>query len=136
MGEAKKTRLYKQVFLLGMVIILGAGYFLVQNIMMVANDIKTTATVTKVKQQFQRAGETTRTYVPTVKYVTETGRAITGSTGYGSSMYNFDVGDKVTVYYDPQNPTSFNIIVPLSTWALPVFGVLFGCLILWSGRKL
>jgi hypothetical protein len=136
MSKAKTTRLYKQVFVLGIVIIIGAGYFLARSVMMISSDIKTTATVIKIEQMFKRAGETTSTYIPTVQYTTGTGKVVTMSTGFGSSMYNFDVGEKVTVYYDEKNPTSFNIVVPLSTWALPVIGLLFGCLILWSARKL
>ena len=98
MSEAKRTGLYKQVFVLGIVIILGAGYFLVRSVMMISSDIKTTATVIKIEQVSKRAGDTTRTYIPTVKNITEAGRVVAMSTGFGSSMYNFDVGEKVTVF--------------------------------------
>lgn len=136
MTETKNTRLRKQVMTLGLVIVLGAGYFLAQNLTMIFSDIKTTATVMKVEQVFQHAGDTTRAYIPTVRYTTNTGRVVTMSTGYGSSMYDFDVGEEITVYYDKQKPSSFNIVVPLSTWALPIIGLLVGCLILWSARRL
>ena len=136
MSEAKTKNPYKQVFVLGLVITLGAGYFFITNVTMVFRDIKTTATVIKVEKMFSYAGQMTRTYTPTVKYTTRTGKDITLSTGFASSMYDFNVGEKVTVYYDKKEPTSFKIVVPLSTWVLPVISLIIGSLILWSAMKL
>ncbi len=132
----RSTRLKRQVTLLGLVILIGSGYFLVDHLVIVFDRTRTAATVVKVKPIRLRAGEKTRSYIPTVEFRTGAGKTVRVSTGQGSSQFDFDVGDEVTVYYDEENPRRFYLAVFPMMWGLPIFGVACGLLILRSACRL
>jgi len=133
---APTSRLKKQVLLLGGVIVAGSAYFLIDHLRIVTRFTKTIATVVKVTETYRHKGNSARTYIPTVRFTTHSGNTLTLSTGYASSVYNFDPGDKIALYYNHKVPGEFYIPVFATTWGLPLFGLFCGTLILWSARKL
>ena len=122
--------------LLSLIALLGAGYFLVENIGIVLTYNRVQAQILGVKTLPSRAGDASRSYMPTVRYGTSEGRIITAQTSYGSSMFNFSRGEKVTVYYDPADPGVFKIGSFMSMWLGPITGFGLGLLIFWSARRL
>ena len=135
--EKNSKRSNRAIFLLAVVLILGSGYFLVKNVFIAITYKRTVGTVVSVKTlKSSGANNSGSTYMPTVRYSTEDGRTISRQTYVASSMYNFNRGAKITVYYDPKEPHEFYISSFLTMWALQVGGFLVGLLILKAALSL
>lgn len=135
--ENKAKRSNRAIFLLAAVVILGSGYFLVKNIFIALTYKKTVGTVLSVRTlKSSGTSNSGTTYMPTVRYSIEGGRSISRQTYVASSMYNFNKGAKITVYYDLKEPHEFYISSFLTMWALQVGGFLVGLLILKAALSL
>jgi len=134
--EKKNKKLYFQVVFLGVIALIGSGIFLFENLGIAFEYDRAKAEVLGTKQIYNRADDTARTYIPTVRYKTKDGNTITVNTGHGSSQYNFSQGEEVTVYYDPKNPRTFKIATFMTMWLGPLIGFSLGLLILLSSRSL
>jgi len=78
-------------------------------------------------------GQTSVSYYPVVEFATQAGEKhrFTGSTGSGTADY--EAGAKVSVRYDPRNPSSAQITDFAQFWLGPLGVGLFGFLFLVAG---
>ena len=135
-AKTKNSKAYKQVFFLSIIAFAGSGYFLVRNVFTLLEYNKTEATVLQVKTVHTPGSGASRTYIPTVTYTTQDGRKITRRTGYGSTTYDFDRGDRIPVYYKPDQPVVFRIATFTSMWATPLVGMALGFFVFLGARAL
>ena len=132
--KSKNSRLYKQVLFLSIIAFAGSGYFLVRNVVTVLQYNKTEATVLEVRTLRTPGSGASRSYIPTVSYTTESGRKITRNTGYGSTMFDFDRGDRIPVYYKPDRPGVFRIATFGAMWLTPIVGLILGFFVFLGAR--
>lgn len=132
--KSKNSRLYKQVLFLSILAFAGSGYFLVRNLFTVLQYNKTEATVLEVNTLRTPGSGASRSYIPTITYTTQDDRKITRRTGYGSTTFDFDIGDRIPVYYKPDRPGVFRIATFTSMWATPLLGMALGFVVFLGAR--
>jgi hypothetical protein len=110
MEENKNRKTHKQVLILSIIAFIGSGYFLIQNVITISKYTKTDAIVLEVKTINTPGSGTSRSYKPTVHFTTKSGKNVTLQTGYGSSMFKFRKGDRITVYYNPKDSSFFVLL--------------------------
>jgi hypothetical protein len=135
-NHKKAKKLYYQVILLGCIALVGSGYFMAHSLFVVMRYHKVQAEVISVKKTYQHAGDTTRTYIPTVQFKTKDGKTFTARTSHASSTYDFSKGDIIPVYYNPQQPGTIKIGTFMSMWPGPMIGLTLAAIIFWSSRGL
>lgn len=97
------------VALLAAVLILGGGFWIYRNTQLARSGIKVDATVVDLRQEqdTDSRGRPRIRYYPVVEYRNEAGdlkrtQLNVSKTRNGASFYQ--VGDRITLYYDPKNP--------------------------------
>lgn len=78
-----------------------------------------TGSVVSIETSYSDDGAT---YQPTVRFVDYTGNKQRGVTFLSSSGYNFDIGEKLDIYYDTRDPTSIRLDSWFEIWG---FGYIF-----------
>ena len=132
--ECKSTR---ALFMLGVSLLLGSGYFLSSNILIAVTYNKAEATVLSVQEvKSSGTGSQSSSYIPRLKYKTEKGQSIATQTLVASSQYDYSRGDKVTVFYSPSEPYKFKISSFWTMWFLPIGGFILGMFILKAAMSL
>lgn len=81
-------------------------------------------------------------YKPTIRFVDYTGNKQRGETFMSSSGYNYDIGQKVDIYYDTRDPSSIRIDSWFSLWGfgfvfmgISVVPLLIAMIVSRAGRK-
>ncbi len=136
LGAKKKIEAWKKVLFLSLVAFLGSGYFLVDNLFILANFNKTTAKVVKSETIRLPGSGSTRTYYLTVRFTNSKGDKVTKKTSYGSSMFNYSSGDEVAIYYRPGKAHDFYVGSFMTMWAAPLTGLALAFFVLWGARVL
>ncbi len=77
-------------------------------------------------------GRTTETYCPTVEFADADGRITTFDTGVCSSPARYEVGDGVTVLYQPGHPENA-AVDGMDDWLVVIFLAFAGCVLLVIG---
>ena len=73
-------------------------------------------------------GRRTRTYEPTMRYVAANGQSYTAKTHISSSGYDFQIGERMEILYDPADLTEVRLNSFWSLWMLPIAFMLGGLL--------
>jgi hypothetical protein len=108
-GGARKapTFLFGIFFVIGLGLLGGAGYLVLDT----RNDIARAETADGIVIDLvgERDSDGDTIYYPHVRYVTRSGEAVEFTTAVGSSPPGFDVGERVSVLYDPAAPEEARI---------------------------
>ena len=76
------------------------------------------------------------TYKPTLRYIDQNGRPQSGQTFLSSSSYNYAIGTKINILYDPANPGSLRMDSWFSLWGFNLVFLVTGLLIMAGGAAL
>jgi hypothetical protein len=133
------VRLSWVFLLIGLGLLGGAGYAASRVAAFVRGATAAEGTVVELvpSTSTDNDGHRSTTYRPVVEYQAGEGEPRTFTDGMGSSPPAFDVGERVTVLYDPARPTDARIRATFSLWGVPmivggigaVFAVLGGVLL-------
>jgi hypothetical protein len=66
---------------------------------------------------------------PMIRYTTNRGEVQIFQSGYGSSNWKIEVGDRIEIMADPDDPTQAEVVGFMAQWALPTF---LGGTAVWS----
>lgn len=113
----------KYVFaVIGLAMLVGAIWSFTSTREFLATAVTTEGVVTEMVRS--RSSDST-TYSPVVEFTTESGELIEHSSTSGSNPPSYDVGEKVTVYYQPGQPHRAKISGFFSLWGLAtIFGIM------------
>lgn len=120
---------------IGAVVLCFAFYWYVDTKSLIDVSVKTTGTIVSQKRS---SGSDTVTYTPIVMYKPYKHDAVRFEGSIGSSHPSWNIGDAVTVLYDPSNPKhamidhGFNYFGPL---AMGLFGLFSFALAYWLYRR-
>lgn len=129
----EKVKPAKIIFVKWMFLVIGAIFFLFgchqlfTTYQFTSAALPADATVQSVERIESRDsdGRGTATYRPTLTYVDDAGDTQTARTYLSSTAYNYDIGAKVAVLYDPSSPTTVRVAGFLSIW---LFGTVFAAM--------
>ncbi|QSX09107.1 DUF3592 domain-containing protein [Alkalibacter rhizosphaerae] len=114
------------IIVLGAILVLGGSYWIFRNITMARDGIRVEAEVVEVVEVYRpgRSSENSTMYYPVLEYRTMAGdlkrtQSSVSKIRNGASAYQ--VGDRVDVYYDPEDPSQ---VILASTSDLYVPGVI------------
>jgi len=119
-------------FVIGLGMLIGS-YFTIQHTRsFLANAVTTEGVVIdNVLSRSSTSRDVSYTYHPRVQFRTADGRSIDFVSSIGTSPPSYAVNQRVTVLYDPQNPTNAHINSFASLWVatmvLGILGVVFTC---------
>jgi len=111
-------------FLAGLGMLAGTAYIVIDT----RRDIATAATADGVVVDLigSRDSDGDTLYYPQVRFVTGAGAPVEFTGSVGSSPAAFDVGEHVTVFYDPADPSDVRIDSFLQLWFGPLILGIFG----------
>ncbi|MEM9012138.1 MAG: DUF3592 domain-containing protein [Pseudomonadota bacterium] len=81
---------------------------------------------------------TTTTYRPTIRFTDRSGREREATTHMSSSNYDYPIGTRLDVLYDPAAPDELRVDGPMSLWGLPAIllgGGLLALLVMGYGTR-
>ena len=116
---------FKIFFSIGVLMLLIAGYLYYKSIEFKKNSLKTTAEVIELVSH--QSNNNSIMYSPKLSYVVN-GEKYFYTSNTSSSPSSYDIGEKVTVFYDPKNPNEIELDGLYSyfgTLALTGMGLLF-----------
>ncbi len=115
-----KNKLGLWIFrILGLVFFLVGAVLLFLTVSFMTDAQETTGRVTHVAVNY---GDDSVTYKPTVEYRVG-GRMYESESWLSSSSYDFDVGERVPVLYDPADPSRIRLNYFMELWGFPlIFG--------------
>jgi uncharacterized protein DUF3592 len=102
----------------GLAMLSGAGYETLRNRHDIAVGTTAKGTVTDLFQGSDSDGGTV--YYPRVRFVTQSGDTIEFTGSNGTSPPAFEVGETVSVLYDPTSPGNARIDTFFQLWLLPI----------------
>jgi len=73
------------------------------------------------------------TYHPHVRFVTAKGEPVEFTSSIGSNPAGFDIGEHVTILYDPSDPQDARIDSFVQLWFGPLFAGVFGLVLATAG---
>jgi len=111
---------------IGSMIAMAGLIWLVRTISFVMYATKTPGTVIEIEHTYTSKGGST--YHPIFTFADNSGIIYTQRTFVGSSSYNFEPGDKVTVFYEASDPTRSEIDSFQTIWLGPLITTGFGLL--------
>jgi len=76
-------------------------------------------------------GSPSTTYQPTLRFKDANGKEHTVTTGYSSSQFNFEEGERIPISYDPKSPNIFRITTFAAYWVLPIVATSFGLIVFY-----
>ena len=76
------------------------------------------------------------TYKPTLRYIDQNGTAQSGQTFLSSSSYNYAIGTKLPILYDPATPGSLRMDSWFALWGFNLIFLFVGLLIMAGGAAL
>jgi len=76
------------------------------------------------------------TYKPTLRYIDQNGLPQSGQTFLSSSSYNYAIGTKLRILYDPANPGSLRMDSWFALWGFNLIFLVTGLLIMAGGAAL
>lgn len=76
------------------------------------------------------------TYKPTFSFIDQNGTPQSGQTFLSSSSYNYAIGTKLRILYDPQSPSSLRMDSWFALWGFNLIFLVTGLLILAGGATL
>ncbi len=88
---------------IGIILLAAAGVTFLSNLYFVDHAELAKGTVTNISTSIDPDDEST-SYCPVVEFTTKAGQVVSYDSNVCSSPAAYAVGDKVDVYYDPQNP--------------------------------
>ena len=71
--------------------------------------------------------------IPKIAFQTSEGERIEATTRFGSSAFNYGEGDRVSIRYDPENPSAIAIDSFVGLWLIPVCLTGFGACFMFVG---
>jgi hypothetical protein len=108
-----KTQGYIAVPILSIILIIAGAYFL-NNIMSLH---EVTAIVTSIDQDVSH-------YHATIRFTTATGEVV--NTDFASEKRPGFVGSKISILYDPSNPSNIRVNDVIPLWVVPSVAILVG----------
>lgn len=121
------------VFLLiGLGLLAGGGYAASRTVAFLGTAASVEGTVVELVESVSRDsdGHRSRTYRPTVEFQLGSGETRTFTSSMGSSPPAYDVGERVTVLYDPQDPGDARLQGTFALWGVSLIlggmGAIFG----------
>lgn len=110
---------------------LGPGvYFYNKTCNFLKTAVKTQGIVSEIEERKDSEGNIT--YCPVISYIDNNGREYK-KYGFGSFPPKYEIGDKVTIFYDPQKPQKAKFDSLISLWLGPVIGGVLGIIPLIIG---
>ncbi len=76
------------------------------------------------------------TYKPTLRYTDQNGQPQSGQTFLSSSSYNYPIGTKIPILYDPATPGSLRMDSWFALWGFNLIFLITGLLIMAGGATL
>ena len=76
------------------------------------------------------------TFKPTLRYIDQTGPPRSGQTFLASSRYNYAIGAKLPILFNPANPGSLRMDSWFSLWGFSLIFLITGLLIMAGGAAL
>ena len=67
-------------------------------------------------------------YFPIFQFKDDGGSTVTARSTSGSKPPAYSIGDKVSILYDPQNPTNIRVNSIIFVWLPPIFSTIMGML--------
>ncbi|MDP3976258.1 MAG: DUF3592 domain-containing protein [bacterium] len=127
----KKLRLPCIIMIIvGLLMMGGAGYFILQTIQFIRVSVTTTGVVTDI--QSYRGNDDT-TYSSIVTFAPKRGEEITFTQSSSSSWIPYNIGDTVPVRYNPENPKDAEINSFTDLWMIPLILFIMGAVIFGVG---
>jgi len=126
------------VFKTGLGIVAVALLFWAWNFVAILTTMSAKGTVVSVDIHTHQSvkGKTSNTYSPTFSFVDETGETHEASVRFPASNYNFEVGDKMTVGYDPEG---FSYVIIVDWWVnsrMPLIVLAVAGLVFWASASI
>ncbi|MFH2063139.1 MAG: DUF3592 domain-containing protein [bacterium] len=104
-----------------------SGYTLYSTYDMVSSGVRTEGTVVRLEEvkhrrppKIHRQKKTVAAYHPVISFLTEDGQTVEYRSDFGTSPPVHEVGEKVDVIYDPQDPSRAEIDSFVSLWLGPI----------------
>lgn len=114
--KANKSLIMKSVPWIAVFAVLAAGAMFVHTMLFYLTAKQTTCTVLKV--DVSHNGSSTNTYRPTIEYTDDQGQSHVVEFAISASHYNYSVGQKVAILYDPQDPQTVRFDSFMGVWGL------------------
>lgn len=68
-------------------------------------------------------------YFPIFQFKDESGSTVTTKSPSGGKPPPYDIGDRISILYDPLNPTNVKVNSIIYTWLPPLFSIFMGALV-------
>lgn len=96
---------------------------------------KVDAKVIENVEDIRRKGSKTKvSYYPIFQYTTKDGTLRTLKSNLKTNPPQYEVGEIVTLYYNPQNPEDARPYSFIDSWLIPSVFIFFGLLLFWISR--
>ncbi|MEM1161241.1 MAG: DUF3592 domain-containing protein [Pseudomonadota bacterium] len=92
----------------------------------VQDAVQTTGTVLDIHSRRSGPPDDAIVYRPTIRYLDARGKTHRAEARYWSSFYVFDIGDKLSIRYDPKDHQDVRLDNVFILWALPLGLLLIG----------
>lgn len=93
---------------------------------------KVVGTVKEVVKKDRRSGTKIKTsYYPIFEFSTSDGMIHTIESNLATNPPQYEVGEKITLYYNPANPNDARPYSIIDSWIIPLTFISFGILLFW-----
>lgn len=131
-SESKKNRIVIWVITaFGVIAFVSGVAALVLTVKFVNSAVETTARVVHVQISY---GDDSTTYKPTVQFRDTNGRTVEAESWMSSSSYDFNVGEKIPILYDPADPENIRLNYFFEKWGFGVILTGIGGFMVLVGR--
>lgn len=108
-------------FIVGIILDAITLFYLIRHLLLIKNKVKTIGEIVDFKST---KSETERLYYPVLSFSDQSGEPIKAQSFYGTNPPMGEVGDKIKIYYDVNNPERFDFSFRMINWGfIYIFGL-------------